>query len=169
MPRKLMKRPSGWTWNPSVVTPILSLDNTTVYINFASEVVSLAAFNLTNGEGLWNISNLEDDPTILRSDLDVPPDAALGGLLLFGNNALVAGLYDRYEVNPATTGSAPKVSTFNSGLLRINTVTGTVDVKDSWIYDNSRCFGNYQGGIQVIPVLGLANVYASDQFWGRLA
>ncbi|KAG7370672.1 hypothetical protein IV203_019242 [Nitzschia inconspicua] len=155
----------GWNWDPDVVTPILSHDNTTVFINFISETVSIAAFDLLTGDVVWNISNLEDDPVIIEKDFDVPPRAALGGLALAGSSGILAGLYDRDSINPRSGAS----SSFNSGLLRINAMNGTVDTDSSWIYDQTLCFGRYQGGIRGAPAMGFANVYASDQFWGQLA
>jgi hypothetical protein len=155
---------SGWTWDADVVTPILSLDNSTVYINFLSEVVALAAFNLTTGDILWSISSLNDYSVVMgESTVEIAPDAALGGMLL-AETSIYAGIYDRYVANH--TGAT---STFNSGFLHIHTENGTVNTNNSWVYDGPYCLGSYQGGIRGTPAWGTSNVYASDQFWGMLA
>jgi hypothetical protein len=154
----------NWTWDPAVVTPILSHDNATVLINFASEAVTICAFNLSTGYRSWNITNLQEDDNILEEGFPVPSNAAMGGLLGSTSSGVIhAGLYDR---NTAFNGGS--TANFNSGMVTSNTDLGTVNTNNSWVYSDTLCFGNYQGGIRGTPVLGPANLYASDQFWGQL-
>lgn len=131
----------GTFWNPETVSPLLSDEYETIFVNFRTNMV-LGAFNATNGAMLWS----NDDASI-----------ELGRMTQLGVK-IYAG---QYRSNYTTEDFKPSV-------LRFSQITG--EVTANWTLDCDDCLGSIRGAPVVsanLDSIYFSDVYAGNVALGQ--